>query len=189
MGRILDALDKSDYADNTIIVLWSDHGYHLGEKEHWEKFALWEKTNHVPFIIVAPGITRPGARCKRPVSLIDLYPTLIELCGLDPKSELDGISLVPLLREPEATWDRPALMTYERGNHAVRDERWRYICYADSTEELYDHDNDPNEWYNVAAEPENIKVINRLKQWLPATEVSPAPDMKKPKISTKRKNE
>lgn len=189
VGRILDALDKSDYAENTIIVLWSDHGYHLGEKEHWEKFALWEKTNHIPFIIVAPGVTRHGTRCTRPVSLIDIYPTLIELCGLESKPELDGISLVPLLQNPDATWKRPALMTYQMGNHAVRDQRWRYIRYADGTEELYYHDNDPYEWYNVADDPKNSKIISRLKQWLPATEAPPAPDMKKPKISTKGKNE
>ena len=182
VGRILDALDNSVYADNTIIVLWSDHGYHLGEKEHWEKFALWEKTNHVPFIIIAPGITRPGPRCDKPVSLIDIYPTLIELCGLEPKPELDGVSLVPLLKNPNATWTRPALMTYMRGNHAVRDRRWRYIRYADGTEELYDHQKDPNEWYNVAGDPTNKKIIHRLKQWLPANEAPPAPDMKKPKI-------
>lgn len=131
VGRILDALDNSNYANNTIIVLWSDHGYHLGEKEHWEKFALWEKANHVPFIIIAPGITRPGACCERPVSLIDIYPTLIDLCGLDQKPELDGVSLLPLLENPNTNWARPAVMTYMRGNHAVRDQRWRYIRYAD----------------------------------------------------------
>jgi arylsulfatase A-like enzyme len=179
VGRILDALDKSDYADNTIIVLWSDHGYHLGEKEHWEKFALWEKTNHVPLVVVAPGVTRAGSRCKRPVSLVDIYPTLIELCGLDRKPELDGVSLVPLLRNTNAEWDRPALMTYQRGNHAVRDERWRYIRYADGTEELYDHDNDPTEWYNVAGDSKNAKVIKRLENWLPKTEALPGPDMKR----------
>ncbi|HUV65146.1 MAG TPA: sulfatase/phosphatase domain-containing protein, partial [Sedimentisphaerales bacterium] len=149
----------------------------------------WEKTNHVPFIIVAPGIARPGTRCERPVSLIDIYPTLIDLCGLDHKPELDGVSLVPLLRNPNAKWTRPALMTYMQGNHAVRDRRWRYIRYADGTEELYDHDNDPNEWHNVAADPVNSTIINRLKQWLPTTEAPSAPDMKKPTISTKPTNE
>jgi len=181
VGRIVDALERSDYADNTIIVLWSDHGYHLGEKEHWEKFALWEKTNHVPFIVAAPGVTRAGSRCKEPVSLIDIYPTLIELCGLRSKDELDGVSLVPLLRNPNAAWDRPALMTYQRGNHAVRNQRWRYIRYADGTEELYDHDSDPDEWHNVAGRPANAKTIDRLKRWLPTTEASPAPDMKRQK--------
>ena len=184
VGRILDALDKSDYAGNTMVVLWSDHGYHLGEKEHWEKFALWEKTNHVPFIIAAPGVIRPGTRCESPVSLLDIYPTLIELCGLKPKPELDGVSLVPLLKNPKAKWTRPALMTYMRGNHAVRDVRWRYIRYADGTEELYDHQKDPHEWTNVAGDPKNAKVIHRLKKWLPAKEAPPAPAMKKPKSST-----
>ncbi|MCK5173362.1 MAG: sulfatase [Planctomycetes bacterium] len=179
VGRILDALDDSDYAGNTIIVLWSDHGYHLGEKEHWEKFALWEKTNHVPLIIAAPQVTRPGTRCKRPVSLIDIYPTLIELCGLDPKPELDGVSLAALLRDPKATWTRPALMTYMQGNHAVRNGRWRYIRYADGSEELYDHKNDPNEWHNVAGDPRNSKVIDRLKRSLPETEAPPAANMRK----------
>ena len=178
--RILYALANSDYADNTIIVLWSDHGYHLGEKEHWEKFALWEKTNHVPFIVVAPGLTHPGSRCERPVSLIDIYPTLIDPCGLDEKPELDGVSLVPLLKNPNARWDRPALMTYMRGNHAVRGQRWRYMRYADGTEELYDHEKDPHEWYNLAGNPENVKTIDRLKQWLPTTEARSAPDMKRP---------
>jgi len=179
VGRILDALDNSDYANNTIIVLWSDHGYHLGEKEHWEKFALWEKTNHVPFIIVAPGITRSGIHCESPVSLIDIYPTLIDICGLKQKQELDGVSLVPLLKNPNAAWDRPAIMTYMRGNHAVRDRRWRYIRYADGTEELYDYGNDPQEWHNLAGDPANAGVINRLKRWLPTTEAPPAPNMKR----------
>jgi len=180
VGRILDALDESDYADNTIVVLWSDHGYHLGEKEHWEKFALWEKTNHVPFVVVAPGVTQAGSRCERPVSLIDIYPTLIELCGLEAKPELDGVSLVPLLRNPDAGWGRPALMTYQRGNHAVRDRRWRYIRYADGTEELYDHEKDPNEWHNAARNPANAEVIRGLKRWLPKTEAAPGPDMQRP---------
>lgn len=180
VGRILDALDRSSYADDTTVVLWSDHGYHLGEKEHWEKFALWEKTNHVPLIIVAPGITRAGSRCQQPVSLADLYPTLIDLCGLQAKPELDGVSLVPLLRNPEAAWDRPALMTYQRGNHAVRDQRWRYIRYADGTAELYDHQNDPNEWHNLAQDPANLGIIARLKRCLPKTEALPGPDMRRP---------
>jgi choline-sulfatase len=177
VGRILDALEASPHADNTIIVLWSDHGYHLGEKVHWEKFALWERSNHVPLIVVAPGLTRADVRCGHPVSLIDIYPTLIELCGLDPKPELDGVSLVPLLKDPDAEWDRPALMTYKRGNHAVRDPRWRYIRYADGSEELYDHEKDPHEWHNVADDPAHTQVIEDLSRWLPETEALPSPHM------------
>ena len=148
---MLAALDQSPYRENTIIVLWSDHGFHLGEKRHWEKFALWEKSTRSPFIVVDPAATTSGSVCRAPVSLLDLYPTLIELCGLEAYDELEGNSLIPLLRDPGAPWDRPALMTYGQGNHAVRNNRWRYIRYADGSEELYDHDSDPEEWFNLAA--------------------------------------
>ena len=181
VGRLLDALDASGRADSTVIVLWSDHGYHLGEKTHWEKFALWEKTTHVPFLIVAPGVAKAGGVCHRPVDLMSVYPTLIELCGLTPKPELDGVSLVPLLRAPDAPWERPAVMTYQRGNHAVRSERWRYIRYADGSEELYDHSNDPNEWTNLADDPGRQDIKARLRKWLPKQSAKPAPDLKRPK--------
>jgi arylsulfatase A-like enzyme len=177
IGRLLDALDDSPYRDNTIIVLWSDHGFHLGEKQHWEKFALWEKATRTPFIIVAPDVTKPGSICEFPVSLLDLYPTLIELCGLQIRPELEGKSLLPLLHDPEGPWDRPAVMTYGKGNHAVRSQRWRYIHYADGSEELYDHDSDPNEWHNLAHEPEHQQTIQELKKWLPKKNADPAPDM------------
>jgi len=111
VGRILDALDSSPYMDNTIVVLWTDHGFHLGEKKHWEKFALWEKSTRTPFIIVAPGIAQEGARCDSPVSLLDIYPTLIELCGLKEKPGLDGVSLVPLLKDPSKERGRPVVTT------------------------------------------------------------------------------
>jgi len=104
VGRLLDALDKSGRAENTIIVLWADHGYHLGDKESCVKFTLWEKANHVPFIIVAPGVTKPGSVCDEPVTLLNIYPTLLELSGLPPKADNDGHSLVPLLKDPEADW-------------------------------------------------------------------------------------
>lgn len=177
IGRLIDALDSSNYKDNTIIVLWSDHGFHLGEKKHWEKFVLWEKSTRIPFIIVAPGVTQPGNVCDRPVSLIDIYPTLIELCGLKPKPELEGVSLVPLLKEPATTWNRPAVMTYGKGNHAIRSQRWRYIHYSDGSEELYDHNSDPHEWYNLANLPEYRKTIEELKKWLPEKNAEPAADM------------
>jgi len=177
IGRLLDALEQSSYKDNTIIVLWSDHGFHLGEKKHWEKFALWEKTTLTPFIIVAPGTIEPGAVCHVPVSLLDLYPTLIELCGLTERRELEGISLLPLLDNPESEWDRPALMTYGQGNHAVRSGRWRYIRYADGSEELYDHDSDPNEWHNLAGQAEMIQIMKELRTWLPDKNAKPAEDM------------
>ena len=180
IGRVLDSLDKRPRADKTIIVLWSDHGFHLGEKDHIEKFALWEKTNHIPFIVVAPGVTRPGSRCERPVDMTALYPTLLELCGLPADSACDGTSLVPLLKDPVAKWERPAIMTYMRGNHAVRSDRWRYICYADGSEELYDHDRDPHEWTNLAGDERFKDVIAWHREWMPKTEAEQVADYKKP---------
>lgn len=153
LGRLLDKLDASGRADNTIIVLWADHGYHLGDKESCVKFTLWEKANHVPFIIVAPGVTQPGSQCDVPVSLLDIYPTLLELAGLHSKADNDGHSLAPLLKDPHAVWNHVPLMTMGEGNHAIRTDRWRYIRYRDGSEELYDHRNDPWELTNLAGVP------------------------------------
>ncbi len=184
IGRVLDALDSSPRRDNTIVILWSDHGFHLGEKDHIEKFALWEKSNHIPFIVVAPGVSKPGSRCDRPVDMTVLYPTLLALCGLPADAKCDGHNLMPLLRYPNAQWDRPALMTYMRGNHAVRSERWRYIRYEDGSEELYDHDADPNEWRILAEDQRYSRVIASHRKWLPATEAKPAPDLKRRRPKT-----
>ena len=170
VGRLLDKLDDTGRADNTIIVLWSDHGYHLGDKESCVKHTLWDKANHVPLIIVAPGVTTAGSRCDAPVSLVDLYPTLVELAGLPAKDDNDGQSLVPLLKNPNGDWKSSVLTTHGRGNHAVRSDDWRYIRYADGTEELYNHKKDPWEHKNVAGDPENASVIAEHKRWLPKTE-------------------
>ena len=167
---IIFFISSSKLEDNTIIVLWADHGYHLGDKSATVKFTLWEKANRVPFIIVAPGITKPGTRCERPVSLVDVFPTLNELAGLPLKPELDGQSLVPLLKNPQMEWQRPALMTQNPGNHAVRSERWRYIRYRDGTEELYDHTKDPWEHENLASNPEYNHIKEQHKKWLPTHE-------------------
>ena len=175
VGRLLDGLDAAGHASNTVIVLWSDHGWHLGEKQHWHKMTLWERATRVPLVIVAPEVTTEDSKCSRPVSLVDLYPTLTELCGLPPKRELDGTSLVRLLREPSARWDRPALITYQRANHAVRSQRWRYIRYADGSEELYDLENDPHEWTNLADRPEHSEMKQTLGGWLPKTDAANAP--------------
>jgi len=181
VGRVIEALDKSGYADNTVIVLWGDHGWHLGEKLHWRKFALWEEATHAPLMIIAPAITRSGGRCPRPVSFIDIYPTLIEVCGLSLKKELEGKSLLTLLKNPKASWQRPALTTHGRNNHSLRSERWRYIRYSDGTEELYDHDRDELEWNNLANESIYADIKKELSKWLPETNV---PDV--PKINNKR---
>ncbi len=118
VGRLLDALDASPAANNTIVVLWSDHGWHLGEKQHLHKFTLWERSTRVPFIIAAPGVTRENTRTTKPVGLIDLFPTLNDLCELSTVANLDGRSLRPLLKDSSTQWEQPALTTHGRGNHA-----------------------------------------------------------------------
>ncbi len=162
VGRLIDALDQSDYRDNTIIVLWGDHGWHLGEKQHWRKFALWEEATRAPLMFVVPGVTPPGSRCERTVDFMNLYPTLCELCELPVPAGVEGHSLVPLLKNPQAAWAHPAITTHGRNNHAVRTERYRYIRYADGSEELYNHERDPHEWTNLAAQPALAAVKNEL---------------------------
>ena len=174
VGRLLDAIDNQDRP--TLIVLWSDHGFHLGEKDHIEKFALWEKSTRVPLIFSGLGIP-PGSTCNHPVDLMSLYPTLLELCGLAEDPQCDGVSIAPLLSDLHATWDRPAVMTYGRGNHAVRSHRWRYIRYSDGSEELYDHRNDPHEWTNVAARFN--ETTRSLQRWLPNQEKPQVDDLRK----------
>jgi arylsulfatase A-like enzyme len=170
VGRIVAALDRSGRADETVIVLWSDHGFHLGEKGRWGKMTLWEESTRVPLIIVAPGVTTPGSSTAKAVSLLDIYPTLAELAGLEVPEHVDGKSLMPLLRDPERDWDEAAITTYGYGEYAVRDRRYRYIVYADGQEELYDHESDPNEWINLAVDPAYASVKASLIARLPPSE-------------------
>ncbi len=187
VGRVLDALDASPYADNTIIVLWGDHGWHLGEKLHWRKFALWEEAARAPLMMAGPGIAK-GGECTRPVSLMDIYPTLVDMCGLGPNERLEGRSLRPLLENPKAEWEPPALTTHGRNNHSLRSERWRYIRYRDGSEELYDHARDEMEWTNLAGDPAYDAIKKRLARYLPETNVPDAPrDKRKQKPKKKRK--
>jgi arylsulfatase A-like enzyme len=179
VGRLLDALEDSPHADNTIVVLWSDHGWQLGEKEHWRKFALWENLARVVLMIkVPPGTpglpagTDAGVVVDRTVSLLDLYPTLLDLTGLPPRPGLDGHGLSPLLADPRAAWNRPVVTTYDFGEYSIRDERFRYIRYIDGSEELYDHRVDPEEWTNLADEPSYADTRARLNALIP---VNPAP--------------
>jgi arylsulfatase A-like enzyme len=160
LGRIFDALAMGPNGDNTIVVLWSDHGFLLGEKYHWSKFVLWERATRIPLLIYDPRARSKGEKCSRTVSLVDLYPTLLELCGLPSAEGVTGTSLVPLIKNAEASWDRPVLTSVSAVTHAVRSERWRYIRYGDGSEELYDHLNDPLEWNNLASieEFDEIKI-------------------------------
>lgn len=167
VGYLLETLEKSDYANNTIIVFWSDHGYQFGEKERFAKRSLWRRSSRILFTIKAPGITKPNTTCKQPVSLIDIYPTLLELCHLpQPGHELDGISLRSQL-ENQNQKRRPAVITHGIGNNAVCDKRWTYIQYKDGGEELYDRNVDINEWKNLAEDSKYKDIIDELKQWTP----------------------
>lgn len=167
IGRLLDAYDKSPHKANTVIAFWGDHGWHLGEKEHWRKFALWEEAARMPFIWVAPNVTKAGGVCERPVDLMSVYPTLCALCGVAKPKSVEGEDISPLLRDPKAKWDKPALTTYHLNNHALRTERWRYIRYANGDEELYDHDADPNEWTNLAKDPKFADTKKELAKQFP----------------------
>jgi arylsulfatase A-like enzyme len=168
LGQLLDALERSGRANNTIIVLWSDHGWHLGEKARWRKHTLWHDSTHVPLIVVAPGVTQPASRSDVPVSLMDLYPTLTELAGLETPGHVEGQSLVPLLEDPQASWERDAVVTtFGYRNHAVTGYRYRYLTYSDGSEELYDLETDPNEWTNRADDPALEHIKAELAAWLP----------------------
>lgn len=168
VGRLLEALQRSAYRDTTIIVLWSDQGWHLGEKHHWRKFTLWDETTHIPFIWVVPGVTKSGGVCQRTVDLMSVYPTLCDLAGVPIPAHVHGRSLRPLLANPQAAWDVPAIITSARNSHAVRSEGFRYIHYADGSEELYDERADPYEWRNLAANPQYAAIKAQLTTRLPA---------------------
>ena len=175
VGRLLDALEKSPYRDNTIIVFWGDHGWHLGEKSHWRKFALWEEAVRAPLIWVVPGVTKAGTICERPVDFMSIYPTLCELVGVPTPKHVEGVSIKPLLADAKASWTTPTLCTFGYQNHSVRNAQWRYIRYADGGEELYDHTKDPYEWTNLAAKEEFKNVRTELAGWLPKTNVRESP--------------
>jgi arylsulfatase A-like enzyme len=171
VGRVLEALDKSPFADNTLVVLWSDHGYHLGEKAISGKNSLWTRSTRVPLLLAGPGIP-VAARCEQPAELLDLYPTLSELAGLPEPAGVEGVSLMPQIRDPATPRRRPAICSHNAGNHSVCDTRWRYIRYADGGEELYDRQADPNEFDNLLApgRPRGpvAGVVAELASWLPA---------------------
>ena len=173
VGRVLDALQDAGRGNETIVVLWSDHGWHLGEKGITGKNSLWERSTRVPLIFAGPGIVA-GATCSRPAELLDIYPTLVELCGLPqrrPRRPQPG----PPAQGRECTSPLAGHHHPQRGNHAVRSERWRYIRYADGSEELYDHETDPNEWTNRGRRSRDGEYQARPSRWLPAHEEPPAP--------------
>ena len=180
VGTIMEGLDEGPNRDDTIVVLWSDHGFHLGEKQHWAKRTLWEESTRTPLIIAGPTIEQ-GDECREAVSLLDIYPTLVELCELPENKHLEGVSLVPQLKDPRAPRAEPVISTSYYENHAIRTKDWRYIRYADGAEELYDHRADPDEFRNLANDPRHEVIKRSLAKWLPR---NTAPEVKR---STKRK--
>ncbi|MDF7824537.1 sulfatase [Pontiellaceae bacterium B12227] len=172
VGRVLNALETSPYAENTVVMLWSDHGFHLGEKRAYTKFTLWEESTRVPFIIWDPrGQKGLGRSCAEPVGLINVYKTVCDFAGLAAPDYVDGMSLVPWLNDPSKPMEQPAMTTWGRGNYTLRTKNWRYTRYFDGTEELYDHRNDPQEWTNLANNPEYESMKQKLAdEWLPKKE-------------------
>jgi len=182
VGRLLDALKQSEYADNTIVVIWSDHGWQLGEKKHWRKFALWENVIRTVLMIrvppgtpIMPAGSASGKVVTEPTSLLDMYPTLVDLAGLPPRADLDGVSLRPLLTPGERSLDRGIITTYDFADYSVRYRHWHYINYVDGSEELYDLNADPEEWHNLADVAKHARIKDRLKAMLPS-DVVPLPE-------------
>ena len=184
LGEILDSLNASPYAKNTIVVLWSDHGYHIGEKQRLHKRALWTQTSRVPFLISVPGMKTAGQTCAAPVNLMDIFPTLNELCDLNQTvpQQLAGRSITPLLSEPDRDWPYVSLTSHDIGNAAITDGRYHYIRYADGSDELYDHQSDPREYHNLAKQTELKPIVTRLSAFLPKR-WEPHPSPKKAKKS------
>lgn len=174
IGRVLDALETSEYANNTLVILWSDHGYHLGEKNIVTKMTLWEESTRVPLLISGPGVPQ-NAVCERPVGLIDLYPTLLEYAGIPVPDTLDGRSLQPLIDYPNRAWNHPAITIWGRNNTAIRDEQYRYIRYEDGSEELYDRAQDPNEFHNLASNPKYAPIKEQLGLHIPENQAPVSP--------------
>jgi arylsulfatase A-like enzyme len=174
VGRLLTTLDEAGVAENTIVVLWGDHGWHLGEKGITGKNTLWDRSTKVPLIFAGPGV-KGGQRCMQPAELLDIYPTLAALTNTPLRHELEGLSLVPQLKNADTKRERPAITSHNQGSHAIRSERWRFIHYADGSEELYDMARDPKEWTNIVENTEHAAVIADLKKWLPRVDRPLAP--------------
>ncbi len=176
VGRLIDRLDASPHADNTWIILWSDHGWHLGEKKHWGKWTAWRQATRVPLIIVPPRQQGGpvGKTCAEPVSLIDLYPTIMKICHAPVRSEVKGISLLPLVNDPDSHTGRAVLTTVDPGNHALSTRGWRYIRYRTGEEELYDTMRDPHEWQNLAGDGASQEKLSEMRQRLSAELGNPA---------------
>jgi len=177
VGRVVAALEETGRADNTIVVLWSDNGWHLGEKLITGKNTLWRHSTRVPLLFAGPGIAKGGS-CSQPVELLDTFPTLLDLCGMPTRPDLEGHSLVPQLQDAATPREWPAITTHNQGNHTICTEDWRYVRYADGSDELYHLREDEFEWTNLAGDPECADIKQRLAQWIPKVDVPPVPGSK-----------
>ena len=169
LGLVLDALEASPHADSTIVVLFSDHGFHLGEKQRWAKRSLWENGTRVPLIVCAPA-TPQNQRTQQPVELLDIFPTLLDLASLPEDDSQEGQSLVPLLKNPESEWDHPAMTSFGKGNFSIRSEHYRFIQYLDGSKELYDSKSDPHEWTNLATDQQFADVVAQHQKHIPVNQ-------------------
>lgn len=182
LGKVLDTLEKTGKLENTIVVFWSDHGYAQGEKGHWGKHTMWQRTSNVPFLWAGPGITK-GESTNNTVTLIDMYPTLLDLCGLSPDNGHEGMSLKSVLSKPSVGTNRSVLVPHDHpGSFAIVNEDFRYIYYKDAGEELYDVRNDKHEWNNLANNPEYAAAKKKLKAMGPMKFAVPGTPKKKLKM-------
>jgi len=185
LGRLLDAIESGPNAGNTLVVFWSDQGYHHGEKFDWGKHTLWERTANIPFIWAGPGLAK-GQKIDTTVSLIDMFPTLVELCGVNDDQSRDGVSLAPVLKDPSTARDRNVLLPgMKPEEYAIINQDWRYIRYADGTEELYNEKQDPNEWNNLALNPEFEGLKKKMRLSAPETYAKAGPDASELKLRIK----
>ncbi len=175
LGKLLDELEKSAYADNTIVVIWSDHGWQLGQKKHWRKFALWENViRSVMMMKVPKGVekmpmgSKNGIATANTTSLLDIYPTLVDLCNLPERNDFDGVSLRPILMDPEKDVPRPVITSYDYGSYSIRYKNWHYIEYIDNSTELYNLDNDSEEWYNLTDVDSLQQIKSQMKSYIPS---------------------
>lgn len=171
LGRVLESLENSKYHNNTIVVLWSDHGYHLGEKNRVAKQALWKRNTHTLFAVKTPN-GKSNQTCTSPVQLLDIYPTLLDLTGLPKNSMNEGHSLTPLLENPTTNWNHPAITSYGKGNTSITSHRYQLIQYEDNSLEFYDLKEDPNEWYNLANDSKYKALIKEHQSHIPKNQAN-----------------